>query len=109
MPVQGELTLDGRSGKWTASIGGYEEPVTKVGPRLSFSLPGRIGSFKDGLDSVSHTLQGEWIQPGGVILDPQYASPIRFKLISAHVWRGAVVPLEQRLSRTCLVLRTTES
>src|ERR1035438_10284020 len=49
-------------------------------------------------DTASNTVRGEWIQPGGEILDPQYASPIEFHSIAPSVWRGTVVPLDQRIS-----------
>jgi CubicO group peptidase (beta-lactamase class C family) len=103
VPIAGDLTVDGRNGKWSASIGGYEVPASLADDRLTFTLPAQLGSFRGNFDSLSHNLQGEWIQPGGVILDPQYATPIALHLISANVWRGEVVPLEQRLSAYLLI------
>ena len=38
-----------------------------------------------------------------MILNSQYATPIALHLISANVWRGKVVPLEQRLSLYLLI------
>ena len=103
IPIAGDLTVDGRNGKWWASIGGYEVPASLADDRLTFALPAHAGSFRGHFDSLSHNLRGEWIQPGGVILDPQYATPIALHPISANVWRGEVVPLEQRLSAYLLI------
>ena len=103
IPVAGELTVDSRNGKWTASIAGFEVLASQTGPRLSFSLPGHQGSFRGHFNSTSHQLNGEWIQPGGVILDPQYATPVAFHLASDGVWKGIVVPLEQRLTVYLLI------
>ncbi len=103
IPVEGELTLDGRYGVWKASIGGYEVPATVVEQRVTFSLPAKLGAFRGHFDAVAHDLRGQWIQPGGVILDPQYATPLVLHMISPDVWRGSVVPLEQRLSAYLLI------
>jgi CubicO group peptidase (beta-lactamase class C family) len=97
-PVQGELTLDGREGMWRASIGGYQVVVPKDGNQLRFTLPDSIAEFRGTRDAVSNVIRGEWIQQGGVILDPQYASPIELHAIAPSVWRGTVVPLEQKVS-----------
>jgi CubicO group peptidase (beta-lactamase class C family) len=97
-PVQGELTLDGRDGTWRASIAGYQVSVAKNGNQIEFSLPDSIAGFRGIRDAASNVIRGEWIQQGGVILDPQYASPIELHSIAPSVWRGAVVPLEQKVS-----------
>ena len=98
MPVQGELTLDGREGVWRASIAGFRVAVETNGGDIRFKLPGNLAEFRGNRDTASNTVRGEWIQPGGEILDPQYASPIEFHTIAPSVWRGTVVPLDQRVS-----------
>jgi CubicO group peptidase (beta-lactamase class C family) len=97
-PVQGELTLDGREGVWRASIAGYQVAIAKSGNEIRFSLPDSIAEFRGVRDAASNVIRGEWIQQGGVILDPQYASPIELRSITPSVWRGTVVPLEQSVS-----------
>lgn len=97
-PVQGELTLDGREGIWRASIAGYQVDAVKDGDEIRFSLPDKIAEFRGVQDTASNVIRGEWIQQGGVIMDPRYASPIVLHPIAPSVWRGAVVPLEQNLS-----------
>jgi len=98
MPVQGELTLDGRENVWRASIAGFRVAVETHGGDIWFQLPGNIAEFRGRRDTASNTVRGEWIQQGGEILDPQYASPIEFHSIAPAVWRGTVVPLDQRIS-----------
>lgn len=97
-PVAGVLTLDNRSGSWSAAIAGYKVSADLTGQHLAFALPGGLGSFRGHLDEARSELHGEWIQPGGVILDAQYATPLDLHPASAGVWQGQVVPLEQRIS-----------
>jgi CubicO group peptidase (beta-lactamase class C family) len=98
MPVQGELTLDGRDGAWHASIGGFQVVVETSGSEIRFKLPDDIAEFRGIRDPASNVVRGEWIQQGGLILDPQYASPVELHAIAPSVWRGMVVPLDQRIS-----------
>jgi CubicO group peptidase (beta-lactamase class C family) len=98
MPVLGELTLDGRQGAWRASIAGFQVAVETNGSEIRFKLPNNIAEFQGIRDAASNVVRGEWIQQGGVILDPQYASPIELHSIAPSVWRGTVVPLDQRVS-----------
>jgi CubicO group peptidase (beta-lactamase class C family) len=98
MPVQGELTLDGREGVWRASIAGFQVGVKTNGSEIQFKLPDDIAEFRGVRDAGSNVVRGEWIQQGGLILDPQYASPVELHAIAPSVWRGTVVPLEQRIS-----------
>jgi len=98
VPVQGDLTLDGRGPVWRASIGGFQVPAETKGNLIRFTLPDNSAEFRGIRDVSSKVIHGEWIQQGGVILDPQYASPVEFHRIAPSVWRGTVVPLEQRVS-----------
>jgi CubicO group peptidase (beta-lactamase class C family) len=98
MPVQGELTLDGREGMWRASIGGFQVAAEKNGDELRFTLPDNNAEFRGIRDPASNAVRGKWIQQGGLILDPQYASPVELHRIAPAVWRGTVVPLDQRIS-----------
>ena len=102
-PVAGELTVDGRNGRWLASIGGYTVSATLRAGMLTFSLPGNRGAFRGHLQSAKQELQGEWIQPGGLLLDAQYASPVSFRHVSPSLWRGNVAPLEERFSAYLLI------
>ena len=103
VPVAGVLTIDGRDTPWIASIAGYRVAIRAEGDSITFNLPGHMGSFRGRLPLGSHELRGEWIQPGGVVLDPQYASPLVLHATAAAVWQGNIVPLEQRLSAYLVV------
>jgi CubicO group peptidase (beta-lactamase class C family) len=98
IPVQGELTLDGREGLWRASIAGFQVAVATNGSEIRFTLPDQIAEFRGVRDAATNTVRGEWIQQGGEILDPKYATPITLQSLAPFVWRGTVVPLEQRVS-----------
>jgi CubicO group peptidase (beta-lactamase class C family) len=97
VPVQGELTLDARDGDWRASIGGYRSIVDTNGKEIRFKLPDGIAEFRGVRDASTNVIHGQWIQEGGIILDPQYASPVELHPIAPSVWRGTIIPLEQRI------------
>jgi len=96
--VRGMLTIDGRHAKWRASIAGFTFPVDHNGFQITFSLPDAVGEFRGSLDRASNTVYGEWIQPAGVINNGRYATPVRLLSVNASVWRGQVVPLDDRVS-----------
>jgi CubicO group peptidase (beta-lactamase class C family) len=98
MPVQGDLTLDGREAVWRASIAGFQVAVEKNGSDIRFTLPHNSAEFRGVKDAATNTVRGQWIQQGGEILDPQYASPITLHSIAPSVWRGTAVPLDQHIS-----------
>jgi CubicO group peptidase (beta-lactamase class C family) len=95
--VRGTLTIDGRQARWRAAIAGFNISVDRSGGRITFSLPG-AGEFRGHLNRASQTVYGEWIQPAGVVNNNRYASPVRLVAVNASVWRGEVVPLDDRLS-----------
>lgn len=97
-PVEGTLTIDRRGATWQAMIAGYQVAVKVDGDTIRFDLPGGAGAFRGRRDRKRNLIQGHWIQPGGLILDPEYASPIELRATAAEVWQGQVVPLEQRMS-----------
>ena len=103
VPVSGELTIDGRGGSWIASIAGYRVPIRAEGDAITFTLPDHLGSFRGRVLFGTHELRGEWIQPGGVVLDPQYASSVVLHSTAAAMWQGNIVPLEQQLSAYLIV------
>ena len=96
--VRGALTIDGRQAQWRASIAGFDVPVERSGDRVTFSLPNGEGEFHCGLDRASNALNGEWVQPTGVVNNNRYATPVRLVAVGPSVWRGEVVPLEDRVS-----------
>jgi CubicO group peptidase (beta-lactamase class C family) len=98
IPVQGELMLDGRATNRRATIAGFQVAANTKGNEIRFTLPDKSAEFRGIQDKGSNVVRGQWIQQGGVILDPQYARPIELHSIAHLVWRGSVVPLEQRVS-----------
>jgi len=97
MQAAGELTLDGRGNEWRALLAGYQVAVQISDSDLRFKLPGDAGEFRGLLSPAANEVRGQWIQPKGELLS-QYASPIELHSIAPLVWRGTVVPLEQRIS-----------
>jgi CubicO group peptidase (beta-lactamase class C family) len=97
-PVQGDLTLDARGGVWRAFIAGYQVEVDAKGDDFGFTLPGNIAEFRGHRDTASNMVRGQWIQQSGKILNQQYASPVQLYSIAPSVWRGTIVPLDQRIS-----------
>ncbi len=51
VPVQGQLTVDGRNGAWLASIDGYEVPVEANGREIDFKLSEDGAEFRGARES----------------------------------------------------------
>jgi CubicO group peptidase (beta-lactamase class C family) len=98
MPLEGELTLDGREGAWRASVAGLQAAVERNGNDIRFTLPGNVAEFRGTRNPAKNSIRGQWIQQGGKILDNQYASPLELRSVAPSVWRGEVAPLDQRVS-----------
>jgi CubicO group peptidase (beta-lactamase class C family) len=96
--VHGALTIDGRGPQWRASIAGFDVPVQRTGRAIAIVLPDGLGEFRGRLDGSSDAVEGDWVQPAGVINKTAYATPVQMTLLSPFVWRGEVVPLEDRVS-----------
>ena len=96
--VRGALTIDGRKPQWRASIAGFDVPVQRTGRAIAVVLPDGLGEFRGRPDGSSDAVEGDWVQPAGVINKTAYATPVQMMLLSPFVWRGEVVPLEDRLS-----------
>jgi CubicO group peptidase (beta-lactamase class C family) len=106
--VRGELTIDARSSQWRARIAGYEVPVEhtkdrtkddQVKDEIHFVLPGEAGKFRGHLSANGKQILGHWIQLAGVAFySYSYASPVELSELTPRVWRGNVVPLDQRAS-----------
>ena len=96
--VRGELTIDARGSNWQAVIGGYHVPVSRAGDAVSFDLPAGRGKFRGRLSADGHSIHGEWVQPGGVANNNQYASVVELREATAKLWGGTVKPLDDRIS-----------
>jgi CubicO group peptidase (beta-lactamase class C family) len=96
--VRGTLTIDARQVQWRAAIAGFEVFVERNGDRLTFSLPNGVGEFRGRLDATSNAINGQWIQPVGVVNNNRYATPVRLVAVSRSIWTGEVVPLDDHVS-----------
>lgn len=96
--VRGELTIDGRQAPWTASTSGFQALVQRSGDRITLVLPGGAGEFRGHLDTAGRVIDGDWLQPAGVVNNNRYATPVRLSAVSPRVWRGSVVPEDDRIS-----------
>jgi hypothetical protein len=100
--VRGELTIDARGNEWRARIAGYDVPVVEhLKDEIHFALPGEAGKFRGRLHLGANgkRIFGHWIQLGGVAFySYSYASPVELTELAPGVWRGDVVPLDERAS-----------
>jgi CubicO group peptidase (beta-lactamase class C family) len=96
--VRGILTIDARQPQWRASIAGFQVFVHQSEGRVTFSLPDGAGEFRGSLDHASKIINGEWVQPAGVVNNNRYATPVRLVAVDPSVWSGEVAPLDDRVS-----------
>src|SRR5215813_9815905 len=105
--VRGELTIDSRPNEWQANIAGFDAVVQHDEQQVSLKLPGDRGEFRGRLSADKTLIVGQWIQAPGATVHQRYASPVRLKGIASGVWRGVVVPLDDRVSFFLTIDRTT--
>jgi CubicO group peptidase (beta-lactamase class C family) len=96
-PVRGELTIDGRKSKWSATISGVSTPVERNRDALRFTLPNGAGEFRGRIVDEKE-ISGHWIQPANDVYNNEYATPVELTRVNGKLWRGEVSPLEERLS-----------
>lgn len=104
--LRGPLTLRRRGSGWEAAIGQVTHRFVAQGRELRFALPGKAGGFRGVLSSDGRTISGYWLQPDGETEDRQdpggagqaFASPIVLTRADEGLWRGEVVPLDDRFT-----------
>jgi CubicO group peptidase (beta-lactamase class C family) len=79
--VSGTLLMYRTPDGWRADIGGFTVPVRGNAASFAFELPDGKGSFRN----------GHWIQGGA-------ATPVALVADGPNRWKGAIVPLENRLT-----------
>lgn len=84
--VRGALTIDGREPDWRASIAGFDVPVQLSGDELRFDLPDGLGEFRGYRDRSAGTVDGDWVQPAGIVNRTRYASPVHLAALSPPVY-----------------------
>jgi CubicO group peptidase (beta-lactamase class C family) len=92
--VRGALTVEIKDGEGQAEVAGFSVPVETAGGKVRFELPDELGSFIGRLDTDRQTLTGHWTQPPPAQVYMPMASPVHFKKIGPHRWRGQVIPRE---------------
>src|SRR6266545_6880731 len=68
------------------------------GDSVRFAFPGGFGEFRGMLGDKGRAITGFWIQPGSVVLGYPFALPLALRVADPGVWRGTVVPLDDRFS-----------
>jgi CubicO group peptidase (beta-lactamase class C family) len=101
--VRGELTIDGRGKDWHAQISGFDAAVELSEQQVRFRLPGNQGEFRGRVAAGKKQILGQWIQ-----MPQRYASPVRLSELIPGVWRGMVVPLDERITFFLMVSRKAD-
>lgn len=96
--VRGKITLMRTDWAWTAEVAGIGVPATIDGDSVNFTLPGDMGEFRGAFGERSGDIQGHWIQPARVLTEDRVATPLTLRQTVDSVWRGDIVPLDERLS-----------
>jgi CubicO group peptidase (beta-lactamase class C family) len=96
--AHGELTIDGRGAGWRATISGFDVPVKHENGDVTFSLPEGEGEFRGHLSADSQSVYGDWIQPARDYFNNPYATPVKLSSQGKSVWRGTVMPLDEKFS-----------
>jgi CubicO group peptidase (beta-lactamase class C family) len=85
--------------------------VEHLKDEIHFALPGEAGKFRGRLHLGANgkRIFGHWIQLGGVAFySYSYASPVELTELAPGVWRGDVVPLDERASFYISIERTPD-
>lgn len=106
--ARGTLTLERDGAEWRALIAGIRAPVRVTGDSVRFALPGGLGEFRGTRAPDGRAIAGFWIQPLGVTLGQSYATPVTLSTTAPGVWRGDVVPLDDRFSLYLSVSRRAD-
>ena len=101
---RGELTMRRQGRRWTATIAEARAAFEASGRELRFSLPDARGGFRGRLSRDGSEIRGFWLQPSGETEDRQdpggsgqsFATPVALARAGSDLWRGTVVPLDDR-------------
>jgi CubicO group peptidase (beta-lactamase class C family) len=96
--VRGGLTIDTRLPQWRAAIAGFNVPVQHNRDAITLFLPSGLGEFRGRLNKRRNSVDGDWIQPPGLVNNNRYATPVHLTLLSPGVWKGEVIPLDEGIS-----------
>lgn len=96
--LHGLLTIEQRKERWFAKIADVETAVAHKDGELRLAVKGDRGEFRGRLAKNGARILGHWIQPQSVIHGRRYATPVELTATERNVWRGQVVPLDDRVS-----------
>ena len=102
--LKGELVVTRNGSDWRAHIGTLSTAFRANGDSVRFSLGNELGRFRGSIGGSAIT--GWWIQPPGVVLGNAMATPLTIRQTSPGVWRGQVVPAEDKYTLFLIVSRT---
>jgi CubicO group peptidase (beta-lactamase class C family) len=103
--VGGPLRIERRSGHYSAAIAGLTVSFAPRGDSVQFLLPDGRGRFRGAWSAERRVIEGFWIDPPGEGLEQPYASPLVLEAEGHDVWRGTVVPLEDRFTLDLWIVR----
>ena len=113
--LAGDLTVRRRAGQWLGSIAGSQSTGKAIGRdvRLSF---GSGGSFRGRVAPGGRRIEGFWLRPSGETEDradpggsgQPFATPLILRKGGTNLWRGTVVPLDDRFTLYLKVFRDTD-
>jgi CubicO group peptidase (beta-lactamase class C family) len=114
--LRGELTLTRDGAGWRATLANAEKTFARDGTAVRFAFPGNLGSFRGALEKGGRRITGFWLQPSGETKDRQdpggsgqpFASPLVLEPARRNVWRGTVVPLDDRFTLYLEIFRDPE-
>jgi CubicO group peptidase (beta-lactamase class C family) len=96
--LRGRLTIIQRNNKWSAQIG---EKITNViidGRDVNFEFPDGQGKYSGHFENGNHTISGEWVQAGAVMLGNPVTFPVTLVQTSHSQWRGELIPLDDHMT-----------
>ncbi len=96
--VRGPLTIAKRGQEWIAAIAGRAVPARVEGDQVSFVLADGEGSFRGAFAQGGAAIAGFWNQKPTIFIGSSFASPVTLKKAGAQLWRGDVVPLDDKMT-----------
>jgi CubicO group peptidase (beta-lactamase class C family) len=102
--LRGELTVGRQNGSWQAQLGGIAVTTPARGDSITLAFPGKLGWYR-GAFARNGKIEGWWIQPVSLIYDQPFATRVTLDPVRPGIWRGTVVPLEERFTLYLAVWR----
>jgi CubicO group peptidase (beta-lactamase class C family) len=112
--LHGELTVTRKGTSWRATLSGAEVRFEAAGTDVRFALGPDRGAFRGTL--TDQAIDGFWVQPPSPAYDERdpgrtgypFATPVSLRRAGPGVWRGAVRPLDERVTLYLKIDRGTD-